>query len=284
MIHNTASLFSPMRKFFEAEGHTMDVAVYNITRLAFDEFYELEHVVEADSSIESWGERTEKWNKDILDLIDKYDVIVVSSVGATFMMIHEKFPDKPIIFVSHGEIKYGWTEKDRRTIADIADIFYTTTTDLMKYPGLVNHRKLRKINHAVDMEHFKPRELGNGKVCFYPPAEDRGFNPIQEQTVRKYLKDIPDIDFQPSYQTKFKNVPAMLQKYNIFYDVKFTLNAELVYNPDGDTMSRMAQEALAMGLTVIDGGFREHRGLPDRYRAETVTKDFLRDMKEIGAC
>jgi hypothetical protein len=281
-IHNTAGLFSPMKKFFEHQGHMIDIAAFDHNELKFDEFYGIEYVVEGDNTIPSWAERVEKWRIQILNAVGMYDVIIVSSAAPIFIDIHKIFPDKPLIFVAHGEIKYGWSPKLRKAIADASDAFYVTTTDLMKYAGIDNNKKVRKINHAVDMEHFKPRDLGNGKVCFYPPAAYRDNNPIQEQTVRKYLKDIPDIDFQPSYQTDFENVPDMLQKYSIFYDVKFTLKAELVYNPDGDTMSRMGEEALAMGLTVIDGGFTEHKGLPDKYKAENVTMSFLNDMKEMG--
>jgi hypothetical protein len=102
--------------------------------------------------------------------------------------------------------------------------------------------------------------------------------------VRKYLKDVPDIDFQPSYQVRYEHVPDMLQKYNTFYDVKFTLKGELLFDPDADTMSRMAEEALAMGLTVIDGGQIGHIGLNPKYHAQTVTESFIGDLEAIGVC
>jgi hypothetical protein len=223
------------------------------------------------------------WRNKLLKVAESFDVLVISSAPVLVFILREAFPDKVIIFVAHGEIRYKpWDGFLRRQVLGKVNLFYCTTTDLMELEGLMGNDKVRKINHPVDMDHFKPRPLQKGSICIYPPAKDRGNNDIQEVLVREHLKDIPNITFQESYLIPFSQVPEMLSKYDTFYDVKFNLFKDMLYNPDGDVMSRMGEEALAMGMTVIDGGFNEHKGLPAKYTAEVVTESFLNDMREIG--
>ena len=277
IIHNTAGLFLPCLKYFKAKHHKVKLAKFRPERLRFMEHYNKTSIVATDL------QGTFEWRKQLLIVAESFDVLIVSSAPEIVFILREEFPDKTIIFVAHGEIRYKpWDGVLLRTILGKVDLFYCTTTDLMELDGLRGNSRVRKIDHPVDMDHFKPRPLKPGKLCVYPPAKDRGNNDIQEKLVRAHLKDIPDITFQESYLLPFGEVPEMLSHYDTFYDVKFNLFKDMLYNPDGDVMSRMGEEALAMGMTVIDGGFNEHKGLPEKYTAEVVTESFLHDMKEIG--
>jgi hypothetical protein len=252
-VYNTAGWYFPIHKEMEKLSHTVDYAINTPDQLGFMEYYCVDNKITV-------GERVETTRLELFDLTKNYDVIHVSSAMHHLTALRMKFPKKPMVLQFHGwEVRNH--HRDAILSSRLADLVMVTTTDLIGHlPGC--HAKY--VPHPVDTKLFAPRHLKEGAVCMY--------HPNQEKPAREYLKDVDGVDFQKLYQVNYKDVPDLLQNYDTYYDIKFDSDGKIVYDPDGDTMSRMAEEALSMGLTVIDAGFREHKGLPDKYRPENVAK------------
>lgn len=252
----------PIQKEMEKRGYEIDYAINSIDELGFIDYYKPHNRISTTGDIAVV-------RKELFDIADDYDLIHVSSAIGHITVLRTMFPAKPIVLQFH-----GWearTQQRHALLASrLADGVMITTTDLHGYlPGI----RSEYIPHPVDIELFAPRHLGSGKVCMY--------HPNLEKPAKDYLKDIQGVDFQVLYQVKYKDVPKLLEKYDTYYDIKFNTDGKLVHDPDGDTMSRMAEEALSMGLTVIDGSFREHRGLPDKYRPENVAAQVDEFYQEV---
>jgi glycosyltransferase involved in cell wall biosynthesis len=252
-VYNTAGWYFPIVPEMEKLGHTVDFAMNDNDQLGFTKYYK------PNNRITMTGDITTV-RKELFEISNEYDIIHISSAMGHLTALRMKHPAKPMVMQFHGWEARG-QQRDAILTSRIADAVMITTTDLKKHlPGI----KAQYIPHPVDTELFKPRPLGKGAVCMYHPK--------LEKPAREFLKDVPDVDFQVLYQVQYKDVPQLLENYDTYYDIKFDSDGNLVHDPEGDTMSRMAEEALSMGLTVIDGSFREHKGLPDKYRPENVAK------------
>lgn len=257
VVYNTAGWYFPIVKEMEKLGHTVDFAIHYKYELDFDkrgDFNNLLPIMPFEIVVVDM----------LIHLAKDYDIIHISSAAGLTYHMRRAFPDKPIVFMSHGEnIRIDNTPQ--LEAAKLANLVLVTTTDLHAcLPGI----DTVYVPHPVDTELFAPRPLKKGTICmFQPPAE---------KAVREYLKDIEGVDFVRSYAVPFDQVPSILENYDTYYDIKFggklAGTDKLIYDEEGDIMSRMGEEALCMGLKVIDAGFREHVGLPDKYRPENVAR------------
>lgn len=195
------------------------------------------------------------------------DIVHVSYSHKLVHIIKERYPEKKVVYQIHGgEARSRPIEVE--AAIELADLTLFTTTDI---PNYVQGHDMHHLPHAVDTEHFKGRKLGYKSVCMLYPRK------AERDVVKKHLEGQADIDFVYLYTMPFSDVPEFLSQYNTFYDVKCNNETKEIIEPvpEHDIMSRMAEEALCMGLTVINARFARARGLPERYRAEVVTEQLL---------
>jgi hypothetical protein len=258
-LFDTAGFILPCLKYLRSWGHTVDVLKRDDSRLHFMEHYKEPGLIPITKGND--------FQRRVYELAKKADIIHVSYSRMWVGNMRHHFPNKKIVYQLHGGETRNRPELCQ-TACDMADMVLYTTTDLAKY---VHHERMFHLPHAVDTDHFAPRRItSKKKLCMYNPLK-----PNLLSAARQYLHDIDGVEFYPLYTMPFSKVPDFLSNYGYYYDCKFTNHGQIVHESKGDTLSRMSQEALSLGLTVIDAGFKVHKGLPGYNRAENVAMKLI---------
>ncbi len=238
------------------------------------------------------------FTKTCLSEAENADLIHVHSRSDIYLEVYRKFRrSKKMILHYHGTDVRGYkgdqlngmdparkiVAKSRRTIIKIRNksrllrigywrsanteaqkISRTTlvaTTDLLP---LVNHAIY--LPTPVDTDHFKEinsLKRENKALIFNTEITNT------EQTLKYCKSNDIDLDVEVYDRTKnpimFKDMPLLLNKYEVYVDIKYVNNSIL------QSLSKTALESLACGLQVLDYNLKFRKSLPEEHSPPNIS-------------
>lgn len=194
------------------------------------------------------------------------DIILIHG-GEILVPIFKLFSRKKIVLQYHGsdinEIKRS---------KNLFRIIARSMADAIIYNQKAHEEKIITIKkvpmeyhvNAVDTELFSNKNLEKkGNLAFL----SKNLNNKKTNKLLESFNDLTIIDTQKNGRLPYKELPNLLNKYEMFVDLKVTK-----YNLLVPTLSMLALQSLSCGCKVFTFENEIKEGLPERHKPEIVMK------------
>lgn len=193
----------------------------------------------------------------VVEQARRYDIIHVNGHPETVLRLCKSLPDKKIVFhIRGGEMRKHPALTNRA--AQAADLVLYSTPDLKQY--LDPRIRAHYVERAIDVDFFKPVEVKSARrLCIWKRR------PLM---TRRHFRKVRNIELVEYGSVKYRDLPAFFSQYGEYYDVRFDKRGGII-----EATTKLALEALSMGLKVYDGHFRQiGPEFPQEHRPENVAR------------
>lgn len=255
-VWDIAGISAILAKYLKKRGYKADV----ILREGYDKFNILSFY-----EIKTLELRGKQFLKHAVKMAKDYDIIHIHDLFELVPLIQKKYKnEKTIILHYHGTRLRNTPQKERFESEKIADNVIVSTKDLQKILPTATY-----LPNSIDIEFFHGiPQKENVERKFIIKNEAYNWKLISNRINALKLGEVEIIDRQTQF-VPYSKMPELFGKFTTYVDIKYQ-NGELL-----DVFSTTAMQALACGLTVIDGNGKKWKEFPEEHKPENVIEKLL---------